>query len=37
MDERIQKYEEKMKKTLVSLEVELATIRLSQTMTLSAP
>ena len=27
MDERIQKYEEKMKKTLVSLEGELATIR----------
>ena len=27
MDERIQKYEEKMKKTLVSLESELATIR----------
>ena len=27
MDERIQKYEEKMKKTLASLEAELATIR----------
>ena len=27
MDERIQKYEDKMKKTLVSLESELATIR----------
>ena len=27
MDERIQKYEEKMKKTLASLESELATIR----------
>ena len=27
MDERIQKYEEKMKKTLGSLEAELATIR----------
>ena len=27
MDERIQKYEEKMKKTLASLESELVTIR----------
>ena len=27
MDERIQKYEEKMKKTLGSLEAELTTIR----------
>ena len=27
MDQRIQKYEEKMKKTLASLEAELATIR----------
>ena len=27
MDERIQKYEEKMKKTLTNLESELATIR----------
>ena len=27
MDERIQKYEEKMKKTLASLEAELTTIR----------
>ena len=27
MDERIQKYEDKMKKTLASLESELATIR----------